>query len=172
MFLTRLQLEWKYDVGRLIIKALRKKLNNRQRVLCLISDLKPELLINYNYSKGNQVLLTTLFPNIEVYINQYKTLNNVLVSNSFFRPTDLIEVRKESKSVNELFISNNGFYINPYQALVEFKTQVTRLCELMETSDNADLGNEGHNKRILEKHFEHLEEFILVLINLSLQKRN
>jgi hypothetical protein len=171
VLLKKLKLEWKYDVGRNLIKKLRSKLNDRELLLCLANDLVPEMFVQYNYSIGSSTQVKVLYQNIENYIEQYKYYNNVLRQQSYFKPIHLIEIKESMISLNNLFISKDGYYINPYQGISELRTQVITLCTLMASSDDIETGPSGHNNRILKKHFINLQDLFLVLIDLSLQKR-
>jgi len=140
---------------------------NREILLELLNTLKIKPFSHYLPVVGLVVYLDVRYFNIDLYVKKIIATNNLL-SKGDFVPVNWDSATPQLITLDRFLIADEH-YVDVQKNIASFKKQCILLCELMESSDDADYGLPEHNKRMLIKLFNNLIEITKALLQASIE---
>lgn len=135
------------------------------RIYCveLLGCLDEEAFRNYHPRNGVNEIINVLIPNIDALTKKLRETTLLVIQDEAVSPqtlpNDFIPV-----AVDQFLTSSQGFYLNTYTAVCEFKKAALAFCEAMEPSDYEPDNLPEHQLRVLTKMFLTLQSAIPGLI--------
>ncbi|BDD79566.1 hypothetical protein [Burkholderia phage FLC9] len=143
---------------------------NRKLCAELLVLLDPQQYKKYDPHYGRTVTLSAEISNLEAFTKKLQDAS-AMVIRDYRIPNDWVRTDEVVVPFDKLFIDSGGFYITDFtQAVSKFKTAASRLCELMEASDDATHGIHEHNLRMLSRLFVQLRDVTTSMVEVSLQQ--
>lgn len=146
-----------------------KPLTVRQQILICLDELNIE---GFNPAPAEMMstIIHPLFKNINEYNIVLNDLTHVLERKEVLRP-DYIQTNISYEiSLDQFFISGDGYYVHVQVVMADFYKFVENFCIALEPSDTATHGIWEHNRRMLMKPLNNLLDIVQALVNISLTK--
>lgn len=143
---------------------------NRKQCAELLGLLDPQQYLNYDPHYGRSITLSAETPNLEAFTKKLQDAS-AMVIREYRIPNDWVRTDEVVVPFDKLFIGVDGCYITDFtQAVAKFKTAASRLCDLMEASDDATHGIHEHNLRMLSRLFVQMRDLTTSMLEVSLQQ--
>jgi hypothetical protein len=139
---------------------------SRSTLQSLLNTLDVSKFERFRNSHAVGVTINPFYATIDAYNREIKIINSQLAKVTAL-PTTWATLDNRATGLDQFFTSADGFYLNVQQALASFKRDALILCALMETSDNAALGIDEHNLRMLTRILVNLRHLVVTLIDVS-----
>lgn len=140
---------------------------NRNACEQMVELLRPDFFQQYRPSQG-KIECDFFYPNVEAYTTKLKELNKTIKDKRPIQSDWAGDIKVTRNTVDAFLVSDDGYYINPEQAVSNFKAASLELCQRMQVSDTAAHGVDEHNLRMLTKLFINLRVVHQRLIEVSL----
>jgi hypothetical protein len=141
---------------------------SRGILAALLNTLDVSKFDHYRNSHSVGVTISPFFATVDAYHREIKIINSHL-ARGVALPTTWATLDSRSIGLDQFFTSSEGFYLNVAETLTAFKRDALILCTLMETSDNAALGIDEHNLRMLTRIMVNLRQLVVTLIDVSFE---
>jgi len=167
MRLTKWFLRGRFNRTKKQIENQRELMNERGRCTVMLNEITTAQFALYHVSSGNAYTVKVPERSIDGYIERLRKarttvhLDRILNANDF--NWDAVTV-----TVDEFFISSDGYYQDVEKAVERLKKAALDLCAESEKTDDAEYGIHEHNRRLLTKLFINLQELSEALIDVSL----
>jgi hypothetical protein len=143
---------------------------NRKQCAELLQLLDPQMYAKYDPHYGRSLLLSAETSNLEAFTKKLQDAS-AMVIREYRIPNDWVRTDEVVVLFDKLFIGVDGCYITDFtQAVTKFKVAASRLCDLMEASDDATHGIHEHNLRMLSRLFVQLRDVTTSMLEVSLQR--
>lgn len=159
----------KYELVKKQHAALPDKKPNRKHCLEVLLMLNSEKYVRYAPHYGRNITLSVDIANLEAFTKKLLDTSALVIRETPV-PPGWMKVDEALVPFDRLFVSNDGFYMDPATAVERFRKAAVGLCELMEASDTATHGIYEHNFRMLTRLFVQLKEVSTCLVEVSLQR--
>lgn len=123
-------------------------LTTREKCLQALASLDLPNPINYDVFAADATDIEPLYPKIDVYTRHLNDFD-LLVRNDKVVKVLWLQVTPIKTNVDLFFVDSEGFYMDPFTAMVAFHDAARNLCENLVKGEGLEFGVQEHNLRIL-----------------------
>ena len=156
------------ETKEVIEEASEVSANKPARQVCvkLLTQLDPARFEQYEPNDWGTAPITTLYRTVALHVEHINVINARLIRKELLAAS--VRVYDTNKlTVDQFFAVDNGYYVDPVKSITEFKASALKLCELLASSDNVEVGDEEWNLRVLTGHLVNIREITTTLLKIS-----
>lgn len=150
-------------------KAITGQRPERAALQELFTYLRPELFTAYKVHSGASTRMAVWTPNIDAYTSKLKEATALVAREQAVRPTWVGDAPHRDVSVDRFLESHDGYYVDQFKAVSEFRSAVLALCHALQPSDHLQYGVYEHNLRMLTRLLVNLRAVGIALMEVSYQ---
>lgn len=137
-------------------------LSHRAQLEREIRRLDPSLFIKFSPSLAQGIWVTVPFRTIDVYTMKLREAA-VTVGREDLITRDWLSPAQHQGSLDNFFVTHDGFYQNIGAAVTKFQAAALQLCMALKPADELGHGPFEHNLRMLSPLLKNLHQLTLVI---------
>lgn len=138
----------------------------RQVCVKLLTQLDPTRFEEYDPINQGPTPIRTLYKTVAEHVDHINVINARLIKKELLAASVRV-YDTHALTVDQFFAVDNGFYVDPAKSIASFKASALKLCELLASSDNVEVGDEEWNLRVLTDHLVNIREITTALLKIS-----
>jgi len=161
LYLRHRYLLYRYEVSG--VQAL-----DRVYTRALLRLLHPVDFTHYHATLGKGHRLTLLYPTIGLMTQRLDQMVTCMRADEAI-PVEWLRATPETVTLDAWLSVHDGFYVRPEEALDAFLVQADRLCDLLILHQDATVGTQAYNWRVMRTLFLNLQALAELLVPVALR---